>query len=85
MRLGLTCVYRIYDWQGLLLYVGMTQHVRTRIRQHRGDKPWGYLIYRVAVRTYLTRERAGQVEKRAIILLNPQHNGKPGPQKEQSS
>lgn len=67
-------VYACYDASGVLLYVGGTKNVRTRMRQHRKMSHWSEMVSRVMTRGYSGRPRALEVEARAISLLKPVHN-----------
>lgn len=41
-----TSVYRYYDENGLLLYVGITSRGSVRQREHNGDKEWWRFVHR---------------------------------------
>lgn len=71
-------VYRLYGESGDLLYVGVTQAMRTRMAAHRRDKAWWPEVANTVVRTYATREQALAVEHSAIENENPKYNIMPG-------
>lgn len=68
-----SCVYRLYDAEGGLLYVGMTMRVDSRLSHHRRT-PWGHLIDHHTVEWYPNRERAKLEERSAIHHENPRYN-----------
>ena len=37
---GPTCLYRVHDAQGGLLYVGIAGNPGRRFQEHAGTKPW---------------------------------------------
>ena len=67
-------VYLAYDLFGRLSYIGCTQDVKQRLKDHTHRSDWYFEDMRVDVREYATKERALAVEKRAISLLNPYYN-----------
>ena len=62
-----TAVYRLYDAEDALLYVGVSRRVGTRWEQHARRKPWWPLVHHQAVIWYDTREDALLAEARAIL------------------
>ena len=76
---GETALYRHFDAEGRLLYVGITNNYARRSGEHAEDKPWWRDVARSEVERYPTRKAALEAEKRAIIaehpLDNDQHNG----------
>jgi predicted GIY-YIG superfamily endonuclease len=66
-------VYRCFDEQDRLLYVGCTSNLLYRLSQHQG-KAWFSLVARVVTVNYQTREEASQAEKEAIRAESPIHN-----------
>lgn len=71
---GKTAVYRFYDRNGKLLYVGITNNVERRIAQHLVDKPWAHQIVRRSVEVYSSRDAALAAERRAIRRERPKYN-----------
>jgi len=66
-------VYRLWDAEGNLLYIGSSYDPETRCQGHR-DKPWWP---RVASRTdewHESRGDAYRTELEAIVAEDPQHN-----------
>ncbi|QGJ87583.1 G-I-Y-Y-I-G endonuclease [Gordonia phage Faith5x5] len=65
-------VYRIYDEDGVLLYVGSTNSVRTRLNDHFIQKaPWFRFAHRVEMEQYATRYEAREAERAAILTEGP--------------
>lgn len=67
-------VYRMYDDDGQLLYVGISKTLATRLTQHHRDKPWAAQIASVVGKRYTSREAARAAEIEAIQKENPQYN-----------
>ncbi len=66
-------VYRCFDEQGRLLYVGQTRDVEQRMQQHR-QKFWASQVRKIRVSTHLTPEIARAVERDAIRNDTPRFN-----------
>lgn len=66
-------VYRLYDAEGRLLYVGLARRPENRIYAHK-RKPWGHLINSMAVEWFDDREAAKAAERTAIHHEEPIHN-----------
>lgn len=73
------CVYRFFDRDGVLLYVGLTNHLPGRIREHQESKSWWRHVTRVTVDHYPTRTDAAQAEDCAIRAEHPRYNIKGRP------
>ena len=69
-----TELYRLWDTHGQLLYIGITTHVPSRMRQHRKDKPWWNQVANITSEQYATRKEAEQHEKHAIRHEHPKYN-----------
>lgn len=67
-------VYRMYDEDGRLLYVGISKTLATRLTQHHRDKPWADEIASVTGKRYATRDAARAAEIDAIHKENPRYN-----------
>lgn len=76
-------VYRLYDVEGRLLYVGLSRDVMSRIAAHARTKPWYFRVASMHVRAFADRDAAAQAEETAIRneapLHNVQHRVAPGP------
>lgn len=70
-----TAVYRIYNADDELLYVGITNDLVIRWIGHRSDKVWWRReAHRYDVRWYPNRDLAAAQEKHAIMSERPKHN-----------
>lgn len=67
-------VYRLFDIDGMPLYVGMTLNVGNRVEQHRLEATFGGRIHRVEVTTHADLWTAAEVEREQIRALRPRHN-----------
>lgn len=71
---GPTQLYRHWDKDGNLLYVGISLSAIERLREHRARSSWFYQIACITVTTYETRHKAETAEDLAIVLEKPLHN-----------
>lgn len=69
-----TCVYRYYDYEELLLYIGVSKHPIHRFAEHRRDKWWHSQIHRIEVDWFSSKTGAHCAESAAISLENPIYN-----------
>lgn len=67
-------VYRYYDADGRLLYVGQTAHLTTRDKNHRNTKAWYPQIARREVSGPFTKDIALAAEFFALQTEDPIHN-----------
>lgn len=67
-------LYRHYDKNGVILYIGITNNHLIRLITHSKDAPWFYEIATVKIEHYQTREQAAAKEKEAIIKELPLYN-----------
>lgn len=68
-------VYRAYNSDDELLYVGVTGNLRERIKGHRSERPWWRAeVARVEQDSPLPRVRALASERTQIKALNPRYN-----------
>jgi len=68
-------VYRHFDADGLLLYVGVTNNPKRRLHEHKCRAVWADQIDQVSVKWYPDREIALARELEAISEENPIFNG----------
>lgn len=68
-----TALYRLYDAEGALLYVGVTDDLPTRMRIH-SEKYWWSEVARKTVAWYDDRDDAEQAETLAIAAEKPRYN-----------
>jgi len=69
-----TTLYRYFDSEGQLLYVGITGDNTKRQSQHRRNSFWFGEIASATFEHFVTREQAAQAEINAIKLEKPKHN-----------
>lgn len=69
-----TTLYRFFDANDRLLYVGISNLASRRWAQHEADKPWWSEVARTSVEHFATRKAALEAEKRAIQTEHPKHN-----------
>lgn len=70
-------LYRLFDIDGRLLYVGITINPAKRIRSHQTGKWWGSLIQRTDIRRLpegTGRVGAESIERKVIGAERPEHN-----------
>lgn len=71
-------VYRAYDADGLLLYIGSCMDVDRRWDTHKGTAFWRPFCFKLVTKCYPNKAVARTVEARAISILSPlfnsQHN-----------
>ena len=72
-------LYRHWDAEGRLLYVGRTHDLHTRHLTHRSSSPWFGEIAEITIQAFDSRWEAAKAERVAIHTENPLHNqrGKP--------
>ncbi|MFB7548563.1 GntR family transcriptional regulator [Streptomyces sp. NPDC056154] len=69
-----TALYRLYNREGHLLYVGVAAIPERRWAQHQETKEWWPKVERKAVEWFDSREEALDAETRAIQAEKPCHN-----------
>lgn len=69
-----TALYRFFDAQGSLLYVGIANDPRTRWSSHKGEKRWWGEVATKTLDWFTTREEAERVEESAIVNERPRYN-----------
>lgn len=73
---GLQFVYRLFDKDGKLLYVGVTANLVKRKMQHARVQSWWSEVVRTSVQCFDNREAAEYAEAEAIASEHPLHNRK---------
>lgn len=71
---GPTVLYRLFDADDRLLYIGITCNTAQRWESHRGSKPWWHLVARKELTAYPDRSAALTAERAAIRAEAPLHN-----------
>lgn len=67
-------VYRCFDTDGRLVYVGLTEQLFQRLDTHYRYTWWAPQVARVRATVYPNRERARRVERTAILEERPRWN-----------
>lgn len=67
-------LYRYYDKDGTLLYVGISLNAIARATQHRVGAHWWANVANMTVEHYATREQAAHAEREAIAGEKPLYN-----------
>jgi len=70
----MTDLYRHFDADDTLLYVGVSLSCVARLAQHRKKSGWYGEIATITIEKFSTRERAIKAERAAIREENPKHN-----------
>lgn len=71
-----TTLYRLYNDNDRLLYVGIARNWARRAVQHSEQKSWWPEVARTALETHPTRDAALDAEREAIKTEHPIHNVK---------
>lgn len=75
-----TAVYRFFNADGVLLYVGIANNISKRWKQHENDKNWWHLIARTSVTWFESRSGAEGEEERSIDKERPLFNARKHPE-----
>lgn len=67
-------LYRFYDVQGELLYVGITGNIQNRMGQHRATQAWWDLVGTMTVQRFDSRKESEIAERTAIRDESPIFN-----------
>jgi predicted GIY-YIG superfamily endonuclease len=70
----MTTLYRLWNADHALLYVGITDDVNARMDEHRAEKPWWEEVSQVSTEELSSRRRALEAETRAIYWEQPRYN-----------
>lgn len=76
--IGATTLYRLFDVEGELLYVGITSALGSRLSAHRRTQPWWDEVAETAVEAFDDRRSALAAEREAIETEGPRFNKAPG-------
>lgn len=69
-----TYLYRHFNAENELLYVGISLNAINRLGQHKDNSHWFDLICRVDIQNFNTKEEALDAETLAILNEKPKHN-----------
>lgn len=75
---GRHVIYRMFDTDGALLYVGISSQIPERIAQHRRTSPWFADVARIVVKLLPNRRAALDAELTAIRTEAPTCNVRHG-------
>jgi predicted GIY-YIG superfamily endonuclease len=67
-------VYRLWDADGALLYVGISKTLVQRLTQHDQSQPWADEVASVTAKRYPNRDKARAAEIEAIQTESPRYN-----------
>lgn len=70
-------LYRHFNAEGRLLYVGISASATKRTEQHRRSSSWAQEIRRIEIETFPSRQAAMDAERTAIVMELPMHNSRP--------
>lgn len=69
-------LYRHFDHEGHLLYVGIALNAFARLKQHRIGSYWYHAVATVTIQNFSTRADAARAETHAIKTEKPLYNSK---------
>ncbi len=69
-----TALYRLFDWTGVLLYVGISNNPESRFRQHRTQKSWWAQVDGISFEWFESRYKPSLADSQAISTESPRHN-----------
>lgn len=69
-----TTVYRFWEKDGTLLYIGITFSTHRRFSQHKSLKPWWDEVDHITLEHFLTRAEAQLAEEIAVRKEQPRYN-----------
>lgn len=69
-----TALYRHFDAEGVLLYVGISMSVFSRTQSHGVCAAWWDRVARIDIERYPDRKSAEEAEREAIKIEGPLHN-----------
>lgn len=67
-------LYRLWDVNDRLLYVGITCQPSRRMRTHAGQKDWWRHVTRITIQHFSDRQELVEAETEAIATENPKYN-----------
>ncbi len=72
-------LYRCFDSNDVLLYVGASGQIPSRFEGHRSSSKWFMKVARIEIQHFKSRKQAFEAERKAIKSGNPLYNiNKPG-------
>jgi hypothetical protein len=79
MTAATVTLYRFYDQNDVLLYVGISDNWARRAEAHARAKGWWPQVASMKLEEFPNRKDAFAAEARAIFAEKPRYNGDPGP------
>jgi len=67
-------LYRFFDKDNVLLYVGISINAYNRAKQHKADKEWWPDVVQITLETYPDRATVELQEKQVIAAESPKYN-----------
>lgn len=67
-------LYRFWNSEGALLYIGLTDHPLRRWSQHSKSKSWWHQVAGITIEHFDTRNQLNKAERAAIKAERPLHN-----------
>lgn len=67
-------LYRLFDQDDQLLYVGISSKWYERFHQHEKTQPWWLSVSKITLENFESRDEVAEAEKLAIRLEKPLHN-----------
>lgn len=71
-----TYLYRLYDVDNNLLYIGISYNLKMRFSKHARTKDWWPQVHKKYIRKYPNRFEAARIEEQAIKKYHPKHNNR---------
>jgi predicted GIY-YIG superfamily endonuclease len=68
-----TFLYKLFDKNEELLYVGITEDVDKRLKEH-ASKPWFHEVTEHIIEPFRNRSAAASIEAEIILTEKPRHN-----------
>jgi predicted GIY-YIG superfamily endonuclease len=68
------CLYRFFDKNDNLLYVGISSNWKQRLSQHYKESDFHYEATKITLEHFNTREEVEEAEKLAILVEKPKYN-----------
>ncbi|WP_097930877.1 MULTISPECIES: GIY-YIG nuclease family protein [unclassified Streptomyces] len=69
-----TALYRLFDEEGVLLYVGIAVDPEVRLRVHAREKTWWPQVAQRSIEWFANRAEAEAAEMQAIVSEGPSRN-----------
>ena len=67
-------LYRFYDANSVLLYIGITRNPPARFKGHATEKAWWDMVAHIKMQNFDSRDELSEAERHAIITEVPRYN-----------